>query len=137
MRAPATSLAAVTGRYLGQPFEALPCLELVCRIYRDNLGVDFPEEFQGVTRDDFLARWKSNRRGLESLMLRFFRSLGRPVDVRRPRRWDLLACLGRTRAVFPAVCTGRGQAITSTIKEGVVIVSLTKINRPIMARRLI
>jgi hypothetical protein len=130
-------MAAVTGRYLGKSFAELPCLELVCRIYRDDLGVEFPEAFEGVTRDDFLERWRQERRGLESLMLRFFQTVGKPADSRRPRRWDLLACMGRTRAVFPAVCTGRGQAIASTIKEGVVIIPLTKINRPIMARRLI
>ena len=134
MRAP--SLAEITGRYLGRPFAEISCLELVCRVYRDDLGVDFPEAFAGVTRVDFLERWRRHRRGMESLLLRFVRSLGEPVDVRRPRRWDLLALMGQTRSVFPAVCVGRGHAITSTLREGVVIVPVTALNRPLMARRL-
>jgi hypothetical protein len=137
MRAPAISMAAVTGRYLGKSFAELPCLELVCRIYRDDLGVEFPEAFEGVTRDDFLERWRQERKGLESLMLRFFRTLGQPADPRRPKRWDLLACMGRGGAIFPAVYVGRRHCITSTLREGVVIGPISAACDPIMARRLI
>ena len=130
------SLREITGRYLGMPFSEMPCLELVYRIYTD-IGVDFPDHYIDVTREDFLARWRKKRKGMESLMMRFFREIGNPGNVSNPKRFDLLACFGQTRAVFPAVYTGRGHAITSTIKEGVCVVPVKHMNRVLVVRRVV
>lgn len=137
LRRPPASLTAVTRRYLGRSFAEMPCLELVVRIYRDDLGLAFPEEFAGVTREDYLAQWRRRRRGMESLLLRFARTIGAPVEVGRPRRWDLLVLMGATRSVYPAVYTGRGYFLTSTLREGVVVCPIDRRNRPLMARRMI
>ena len=134
--------AAITARYIDRPFERHTCMGVLHAIYSD-LGVDVPDSWEELTLENYMDAYRRDPRGTQIRMLRLVRSLGRPASAQNPGLGDLLVVAQNPNkpgvvapGFFPAIYTGRGQAITSFLRHGVSVFRLDKRNRPIAARRM-
>lgn len=77
--------------YLGDSTGELgwDCLNTIRSFYTD-LGVTLPNEFEGVTWDSYVAKWDDDPDTARDVLVRFLRSLGRPIEVNYCLRGDLL-----------------------------------------------
>jgi len=129
-------LADLTGRYIGQPFENCSCMGLVKDVCQA-LGADFPDEFKGLTLDNYMDFWRQDRGQAIETMRELLITLGRPAPLDQLRIGDLLVVEQPGGGQFPAVYVGRGHAIASFLRTGVEVFKLGGLQRPVMARRLI
>jgi len=65
------------------------CINTIKSFYAE-LGVIFPEEFEGYNWVNYPAKWDDDQEKARDTLIRFLRSLGRPVGVNYCLRGDLL-----------------------------------------------
>jgi hypothetical protein len=129
-----TSLAELTGRYVGKSFSECSCMELAYSWYTE-IGVDVPFSFDGLTVDNYFPVWEKDRKAVINIMLELFSTLGEPVaDFTRLQRHDLLAVQEKNN-IYAAIYLENSMAITSNIAYGVRVFFLGKRHRVIAARR--
>lgn len=130
------SLSKITAALIGKPYEEVSCIGLLDRVYREHLGIDVPQEWEGMTVGNFRERFEADRTKTICSMLRLIRSVGRGVSTRDPRIFDLLVL--KANVLFPAVYIGGGKAMTSLIGGEVCVCLANGFGvRCLLARRLI
>lgn len=130
------ALAEITGKYIGRPFSEIGCIDLMHAIYTD-MGFDAPDSFGSLTLENYREAFRENSKLTQARMLQLLKSLGRPVDIISVKIYDLVVIMQKGNIIYPGMYIGRGMFITSTVKEGVMVAHIGKMNRLIMARRLI
>lgn len=136
-------LADITAKYIDQSFHKYTCMGFLHAIYTD-FGIDVPDSFEDLSLDNYMYAYRRDPRNIQIKMLKLIRSLGKPSSTITPSIGDLLVVAQNTcRAnvippgLFPAIYTGKGQALTSFRRTGVSMFALDKNHRPIVSRRLI
>lgn len=131
----AKSFAEFVGSFLSIPFKAggteadgYDCLGLVCRVCQTR-GLDFPERFDKWNKENYYELYRINPKKAYKLMITFFDSFAKRIDVNRIVAGDLIIVKQIDELLFPAVYVGAGNAITSFIKTGVNIFHLDKVNQ--------
>ena len=130
------SLSEITGKYIGKPFREMPCMHLMYHLYTD-LGFDAPDSFGELTLNNYQAQFKKSPKVVQARMLQLIKNLGKPVNVKKIKTYDLIVLMVLHRVIFPAMYVGRGMFMTSTITQGVIIESLNKGVKILLARRLL
>lgn len=136
-------LADITAKYVGKPFRDHTCMGLLYAVYTD-LGVDVPDRFEDLSIKNYMDHYKRDPYGTQVRMLKMVRSLGEKSSALLPHLGDLLVVSQATTrkgvirpGFLPAMYVGRGQALTSFLARGVSVFALDRLNRPIVARRMI
>ena len=129
------NLSAITKKYIGQPFSAYGCIELVVTVLAE-MGRPLPVAVDGIDAVNYRDLVASDIKKALVAMLRAVRQIGHPSSTKYPSIGDLLVVMQHDGGLFPAVAVGNGMGIASFIRAGVSIFSLDKYNRPIMARRV-
>lgn len=120
---------------MGRPFADCNCVGLLESFY-SRLGADLPQSFAQMTSADYLDTFRRRPRWCQAQLVKLVKGLGEPADHTRPQLFDLVLFL-RGKSIFPAAYCGRGLYMTSTLREGVVMIRAGRHNRPLLARRLI
>jgi hypothetical protein len=129
------NLSAITKKYIGQPFPAYGCVELVVAVMAD-MGRPLPDSVDGIDASNYRDLVASDIKKAQVTMLRAFRQIGKPASTKYPAIGDLLVVIQPGCKLFPAVAVGGGMGLASFIRTGVSVFSLDKYNRAIMARRV-
>lgn len=128
-------MAKLTGDYVGKPFHKCGCMPLVYGMYTD-LEIEFPTEFEDLTLENYLSKWQADKKTVIEQMVRLFESIGKPVDIDKLKKFDLLA-VEENGNKYAAIYLGDNKAITSNINVGVRVFFLGDIHKVVLARRLI
>jgi len=75
------------------------CLNTIKSFYTE-LGVILPDEFEGVTWDSYAAKWDDDPEEAREVLIRFLRSLGKPVGINYCLRGDLLIIESRNEKKY-------------------------------------
>lgn len=136
------TFAKIISKYINRPFKVggttlngLDCLGILGAISTD-LELQFPKEFNGITEENYYELYMKDRKNAEETLVAFFDTVGNEVSVNEIVAGDWLIINQRGRLLFPAMYVGNGNAVTSSIKEGVKVFSIEYPNTVIMARRL-
>jgi len=92
-----SAIAKAIDRMIDKPFflgdltgeRGWDCLNTIKSFYTE-LGVVLPDEFEGVTWGSYAAKWDDDPEIARETLIRFLKSLGRPVGVNYCLRGDLL-----------------------------------------------
>jgi len=82
-------------KYLNKPFvlgdtsKGFDCISLLLDFF-EGLGCQFPEEFEGISRENYAAEYLCDPVKLNGIRERFLRSIGTPIEKNFFRRGDLL-----------------------------------------------
>ncbi len=100
--------------FLGDSSRGWDCLSFILDLY-EQMGIKWPEEYKGITRENYGDLWKSGggRKELEEFLL----SLGESVKPGNLRRGDMLV-LKTPGGGAPAIYTGNGNIHLITEKGG-------------------
>ena len=135
--------AEITAKYIGKPFSEYSCMGFLHAIYSD-LGVEVPDEWEGLTLDNYMDFFESNPLLIQSKLMRLCRKLGKDSRKDIPRIGDLLVVaqdkrkIGiKTPGLFPAIYGGKNTAIASFVRSGVCAFQLDANHRPVVARRMV
>jgi len=129
------NLAAITSKYVGQPFSKYNCLGILHAIYAD-LGVDLPIEYGGYTLDNYYQFFQADPQTAQALMAEMIQTLGQEVSINQKRLGDLLI-ISQDGDYFPAMYMGGSTAIASFYKDGVMVFPLNRHMQPVIARRIL
>lgn len=127
----------VTRQYIGKPFSECNCLQLIFNIYKD-MGIElksFKKLYKGHNIDNYLPYFEKDPINATKDMIEILKKTGKEADPRFLKRGDILVIEYKDRR-FPAIYTGGNVAMLSTIKEGIVTLSIGGRFKPIMSRRL-
>ena len=119
-------LAEITKKYVGAPYklgsfdpkEGLDCLSLVLNFTRDLSG-EVPEEFDGVTIDDYPKLWKEEPIKAKKKFVGFLASTFKEIDRRRSLPGDIIVCTDNNGKFVIGINAGNGQFLTVVENEGV------------------
>lgn len=109
---------------LGNKSKGWDCLNTLDEFYR-SIGKKFPEEFEGITKDNYAEAWRSGKG--KKLLKRFLLGLGRSIDQNYAVEGDLFVFEGE-KAVFPGIYLGRGHLLM-VFDKGVRVVPLKVIKK--------
>ncbi len=115
-------IAQQAEKYLNKPFvlgdtsKGFDCISLILDFF-GVLGYTFPEEFEGITRENYVNEWLIHPEKTGGIRERFLRSLGRPIEKNFFRRGDLLL-FRKALEFFAAIDLGNGN-MKALFKEGV------------------
>jgi len=90
-----TAIADQADKYLGKPFvlgdvtKGFDCISLILDFF-GSFGFKFPEEFEGLTRENYAKEWLLHPEETSAKRKRFFLSLGQTIDKKYFKRGDLL-----------------------------------------------
>jgi len=128
--------------FLGVPFkeggtspDGYDCLGAVARICQKR-DLNFPEEFGKWNIENYRELYKNGSKEYVPVMIDFFDSFAKRVNVNRIVTGDLLLIRQIDDTKFPAIYTGSRNAITSFIRTGVSVFHLDDFNRADMAWRI-
>ncbi len=93
--------------FLGDPQKGLDCLNSIL-IYYESLGYKFPDEFEGVTRENYAEKWRKDEEKTRGTLGRFLMSLGRPIEKGFFQRDDLLLFRAKEIPIFGQIYLGGG-----------------------------
>jgi len=134
--------AEITAKYIDKPFKQYTCMGFLYAFYTE-LGVSVPDQFEDLTLENYMEKYRMDPRGIQIRMLKLIRSLGKPSRATLPHLGDLLVVSQNTTkqtippGFFPAVYVGKNQALAGFLRTGVSTFSLDRNNRAIVARRMI
>ncbi|MEG6551907.1 hypothetical protein V6C53_16885 [Desulfocurvibacter africanus] len=115
-----SSFARLTTGLLGRTYELgrWDCFAIVIR-WLEIKGVEIPEQFEGVGRDDYAGLFRRAPEEAKALMLRFLDALLAPCDPRLAQAGDILLVrpLFSEAPAFTVVYAGNGQALSAV--EGI------------------
>lgn len=109
---------------LGDKSKGWDCLNALDEFYR-SIGKDFPQEFRGITKDNYAEKWNSG--DTRKIYKDFLLSLGSSINPNYAIEGDLFIFDG-TEWSFPAVYLGRGHLL-GVFTEGVKVVPLRLMKR--------
>jgi len=101
-----------------------------------DLGVEVPVKYKDLGLHSYFDQWEQDKKTTINTMLELFKTLGKPVDVNRIKKHDLLAVKEKNN-IYAAIALGSNSAITSHLILGVRVLQLGKLQEVILARRLI
>ncbi|WP_041281518.1 DUF6950 family protein [Desulfocurvibacter africanus] len=115
-----SSFARLTSELLGREYELgrWDCFALVLH-WLELRGVQVPEQFEGVGRDDYAELFRRAPEEAKALMGRFFDTILEPCDPRHVQPGDILLVrpLFSEAPAFTVVYAGNGQALSAV--EGI------------------
>jgi len=129
------NLSKITGKYVGQSFEKCNCMELVYNWFSD-LEIKLPDKYKDLDLYSYMDNWEKDKKGTIKTMLELFRTLGTEVNIKKIKKYDLLAVQEKGN-IYAAIAIGVNTIITSHINKGVKVSKLGKYHKVILARRLI
>ena len=100
---------------LGDVSKGWDCLSFILDLY-EGMGIEWPEEYNGITRENYGELWKSGGGRVE--FEEFLLSLGESVKPGNLRRGDLVVFRMNDGNVAPGVYTGNGNIHVITEKGG-------------------
>ncbi len=92
-------IAQQAEKYLNKPFvlgnisKGFDCINLIRDFFSAGpsfLGYQFPEEFEGITWENYATKWLLHPEKMVGIRERFLKSLGSPIEKNFFRRGDLL-----------------------------------------------
>lgn len=128
--------ATLIGSFTNKPFSECSCMGLIKTLY-DELNIPFPEEFKGLTVENYMDLFRKDSEQALSIMTELFSQLGKPVPLDRLKLKDLIIVQQKDGVRFPAVYVGKDKAVASFLRKGVQVFPLNVLNKPILARRLV
>lgn len=128
-------LADITGRWIGRDFKDYGCLGF-CYMFLKDLGFDPPDRVGPWGVDNYITLVDEDIKKAQRIMMKSFLKIGRRAPKKYPAIGDLLVIKQKDKVYFPAVYVGRGSAMASFIKKGVMVFRIDTANQVLMARRL-
>lgn len=124
--------------FLGDQSKGWDCLNSLLSFY-EKFGVEFPQEINGWTRENYARRWQENETEGRKVLEAFLSSVGKPVDLNYIIRGDLLIFGGAGIPLFPAIFLGSDNVLINFgCKFGMRVVAIGSIPAKLVgARRLI
>lgn len=138
-----TDISKAAEKFIGKPHfigdktKGWDCLNYLVDFYRDELGYDFPKEFEGFTESNYAKKWDEASDSCRLTLERFLNTLGNGISPSFLERGDLLIFKTPNFPSFPSIYLGNGN-ILIVAKEGAHVIPLRFYERYLVGcRRLI
>ena len=136
------SFAEHVGGFLNAPFkvggtksDGYDCIGIL-EALTTKLNLKHPVEFEGWNLENYSELYQSDSEKALDVMLRFFDSFAKKLSLDRVVAGDLIVVEQADGVIFPALYTGSGNAITSSIRHGVCVFHIDDLNKIKFAWRL-
>ncbi|MDO9593100.1 MAG: hypothetical protein Q7I98_07980 [Erysipelotrichaceae bacterium] len=134
--------AKCIGSFLKAPFkkggvgpDGYDCIGLLDALATE-LDLEHPIEFESWNKDNYSDLYEKDPKVASEVMLRFFDSFAEKLDINRVVAGDLIVVEQSDGVLFPALYTGSGNAVTSTIRNGVCVIHIDDLNKIKFAWRM-
>jgi len=129
-------LIEMSVKYIGKSYNQFPCLVLITSFYND-LDINFPQEFEGVTLDNYLEYLKNDKEKLFEILFKFMDTLGTESNINKLNTYDFLAIEDMHKNVYIGIYLRDKMFLTSAVNKGVRVSFIGKYNKVIKARRMV